>query len=434
MVKNQVSSTPNEQQQASHLGNSNNKVANDGSDEIIENPAVEVSRDVFRLDADIKTLTIRVDKRLITKNIQESLGHFRRNFDNYFEGFKSPVDQERVLSAGRNISTYGESIGHVLNRFSSLGFENRRLAQQIIQRSRSINNTLSTQKDGFLAGLKTCDASDLPSIETTPANANDESETQPEVDAFDVLAKNLMEAESKEEQKPEPPASVPQARELQLPSETLSHAVDRSADNTNAKAAAENKALQQQLAKRTRQIQALAARAKKSEDEQNERLQSVKAEYAKLAEEADQAKDTIKELREAKDSEIDDEIIQEFDAIAEEEHRQANFYRYSAFGYLAVFLSLTSYLFIGVSFAGFDWVKTTVRALIACSLLAPFAYAARESKLHRQQQNCLTRDALKLKATGKQQSLLDSAGKSYADYQLMKNAGSVDNANKQAED
>ena len=129
--------------------------ANDDLDDTVENPVIEISRDIFRLESDIRKLTIRVDKRLITKNIQDSLAHFRKNFDLYFESFKKPIDPDTIFTAGTNVATYGESVGHVLNRFSSLGFENRRLAQQIIQRSRSINSGLATKKDLFNAGLKT---------------------------------------------------------------------------------------------------------------------------------------------------------------------------------------------------------------------------------------------------------------------------------------
>ena len=401
MVENQASSALGHQSELKHSQKSDS-VANDDTDVIIDNPVVEVSRDIFRLEADIKTLSIRVDKRLMTKNIQISIGHFRKNYDAYFQAFKStPVDEKTVLSAGRHVATYGESVGHVLNRFSSLGFENRRLAQQIIQLARSINNTLATQKDLYLTGLKNYNQAEMPEIEdrapVEPVPEQGQKTEDDEVHAFDALAKNLANAESLKEidssRKQEKYTS-----DSQSTSGILEQAVEKASGSSfKASVTPENKALMEQLEKRKRQFQALATRAKKSEAEQKQKYEALQQEHANALHQIELTRKVVQDLDDSRAVEAEDAILERYEVAAEEERDSASFYRYSAFGYLAVFFSLASYLFIGISFAGFEWVKTTLRAGIALTLLVPFAYTAIEARMHRRQQHDYAKKALELK-------------------------------------
>ena len=425
MYKDNVSpSTPEQLQQRLTRPNKPSNVANDDLDEVVENPVVDISRDIFRLESDIRKLTVRVDKRLITKNIQDSIAHFRKNFDLYFESFKTPSNIDAIITAGTNVGTYGESVGHILNRFSSLGFENRRLAQQVIQKSRSINNSLATKRDRFILGLKNYKESDLPKVEKA-TYVPEASETTTEDQSFSAYAKNVAKtrASAKTKQTKESFVEPVAERKPALPKSQISKAHEN--------------ALNEQLEKSKRHMQYFVANAKKAEAAYKQRYQKIKQLHDEAVQEIDSSKLEIEKL---KSNIANNSISKSFETAAEEERNNADFYRYATFGYMGVFFVLAGYLFIDVSSAGFDWVKTAMRSLLALTLMIPCSYVARESRNHRRQQHRYTQTALELKVLAPfkanlpesrleplKEEVIQNGLKSrevrgsYSDYYLMKN-------------
>ncbi len=419
--------------------------ANDDLDDTVENPVIEISRDIFRLESDIRKLTIRVDKRLITKNIQDSLAHFRKNFDLYFESFKKPIDPDTIFTAGTNVATYGESVGHVLNRFSSLGFENRRLAQQIIQRSRSINSGLATKKDLFNAGLKTYNEADLPKVEKI-SESDTRIESKGAYKPFTaVYTENRARAEANTISTSEVEKSATPATKISDPAENKQAPVRRPA-KTNESTPANSQALSEQLQKNRRHMQYFVANAKKAEAAYNARYKRIKQLHEDAVSKITEARAEVNTLR----SQITaNSVAKNFEQCAKEERINADFYRYSAFAYMLVFLTLMGYLFIETSAAGFDWVRSALRSVIALSLMIPFGYAAKESRNHRQQQHSYMKTAIELKTLAPFKANLpesklaslredvvqnglkaETVGRSYSDYYLMKNFDLLSELNK----
>ena len=433
MFKDHISTnTPEQLQQRLTRPNKPKTGANDDMDNTVENPVVEISRDIFRLESDIRKLTIRVDKRLITKNIQDSLAHFRKNFDLYFESFKTPTNPDAIFSAGTNVATYGESVGHVLNRFSSLGFENRRLAQQIIQRSRSVNNALATKKDHFTLGLDNYNEADLPRVEkASEENSSSETSSRPKAvqKPFSAYAENLTRSRATAPSKPEASEKTDGAN--------LARALAKQSTTHSEPSVKADHALNEQLEKNRRHMQYFIANAKKAEAAYSARYKKVKQLHNEAIQKINDAQTEVEELKSRIAS---NSVAKSFEQCAEEERSNANFYRYSAFAYMGVFFILMGFLFVETSSAGFDWVRTTLRSLIAFSLMIPCGYVAQESRNHRQQQHSYMKTAIELKALAPFKANLpesklaplreevvqtglksESVGKSYTDYYLMKN-------------
>lgn len=439
MFKDRVSTnTPEQLQQRLTRPNKPISGANDDLGDTVENPVVEISRDIFRLESDIRKLTIRVDKRLITKNIQDSLAHFRKNFDLYFESFKTPTNPSAIFAAGTSVATYGESVGHVLNRFSSLGFENRRLAQQIIQRARAINNALATKKDHFTLGLENYNAADLPKVEkvseeTPKPKIAATNKAKPAPRPFSAYAENVAHS-------PRPARATTQSKPEASP-QSLESGIERAMENRATKAEpapeADTTPDDERLDKYRRHMQYFVANAKKAESAYNARYKKIKQLHEDAAR---KIRDTEAEVEDLKSRIASNSVAKSFEQCAEEERRNADFYRYSAFAYMGVFFILMGYLFIETSSAGFDWVRSTLRSLIALSLLIPCSYVAKESRNHRQQQHSYMKTAIELKALAPFKANLpesklaplreevvqtglkaENVNRSYMDYYLMKN-------------
>lgn len=372
-------------------------VANDDLDGGMENPVVEISRDIFKLDADIRRLTIRVDKRLITKSVQESLSKFKRYFELYFESFKTEDNGEAIISNGANTATYGESVGHILNRFSSLGFENRRLAQQIIQRSRSINSVLATKKSLFINGLENYDQSELPQVEakrsvaTGSTGAAASSAALKPRGPFSAEQENVRLKRAKKSAENASSRTTVQPEEAEVPSRK-----QRLAEDDTARSTQQNDAQVEELMKKNRQmVKHLMINAKKAEKAHEAKYQKIQQLHEEALNEVTQSKSKIEQLRAQAN---EHSISKDFLEYADEERKSADIYLYATLAYSGVFLLLVMYLFIETTTLGFEWVRTVVRSGLALAMLAPCGFVARESGRHRTEQHNYTRAALKHKA------------------------------------
>ncbi|RRO11751.1 hypothetical protein [Flavobacteriaceae bacterium 14752] len=72
-----------------------------------------------------------------------------------------------------------------------------------------------------------------------------------------------------------------------------------------------------------------------------------------------------------------------YQIIANEHKQSANFWRWVAIGFMAVFSGLLIWTLIDLSADGFDWTKSLIRLIAAAALSYPATYAAKESTKHR---------------------------------------------------
>lgn len=72
-----------------------------------------------------------------------------------------------------------------------------------------------------------------------------------------------------------------------------------------------------------------------------------------------------------------------YQIIANEHKENANFWRWVAISFMAVFSGLLVWTLIDLSANNFDWTKSLIRLLAAAALSYPATYAAKESSKHR---------------------------------------------------
>ncbi|MEP2669025.1 MAG: hypothetical protein ABJH04_08520 [Cyclobacteriaceae bacterium] len=72
-----------------------------------------------------------------------------------------------------------------------------------------------------------------------------------------------------------------------------------------------------------------------------------------------------------------------YQIIANEHKKSADFWRWIAIIFMAVFSGLLVWTIIDLSSSGFDWTKSLLRLIAAAALSYPATYAARESSKHR---------------------------------------------------
>ncbi|MBL3658292.1 hypothetical protein [Fulvivirga sediminis] len=85
-----------------------------------------------------------------------------------------------------------------------------------------------------------------------------------------------------------------------------------------------------------------------------------------------------------------------YQIIANEHKDSANFWRWVAIFFMAVFSGLLVWTIIDLSSSGFDWTKSLIRLIAAAALSYPATYAAKESSKHRKLETINRRSELEL--------------------------------------
>lgn len=106
--------------------------------------------------------------------------------------------------------------------------------------------------------------------------------------------------------------------------------------------------------------------------------------------------------------------------IANEHKRTANFWRYAAIGFMTILSGLLIYAIWDVSSANYDWVKSLIRVIAAAALSYPATYAARESSKHRKLENLNRKLELELAALTPFIEMLDELKKKEIKAELVK--------------
>lgn len=106
--------------------------------------------------------------------------------------------------------------------------------------------------------------------------------------------------------------------------------------------------------------------------------------------------------------------------IANDHKKTANFWRYTAIGFMAVLSGLLIYAIWDVSSANYDWVKSVIRVIAAAALSYPATYAARESSKHRKLETINRKLELELAALTPFIEMLDEAKKKEIKAELVK--------------
>lgn len=97
--------------------------------------------------------------------------------------------------------------------------------------------------------------------------------------------------------------------------------------------------------------------------------------------------------------------------IANEHKRTANFWRWVAIGFMAVFSGLLIWTLVDLSADGYDWTKSLLRLLAAAALSYPATYAAKESSKHRKLENINRTAELELSSVDAFIEMLDNTKK-----------------------
>jgi len=331
----------------------------------LSNTVVTNSRELFRLQSDIRNLLTRADKRVIGNTLRQSLDEFQTNFQQYFEGFKRPNDPEAIIRSGLDATIHSEAIGHVFNRFNSLNYENRRIAQLIIKRSRSIHARLTDEKEQFIEGLANYRVEDIPKLERDMR--------------LSELADSNVEMNSGEGLKFDKPLIDPSNSK---PDNELKE--KESAIKAGQAAKEKQSQLAKELKESRKRIQDLEEKSRKTAESYKNNLIKLSAKNDRAVKQLEVVQKEVL-LHESKAEKYDKALS--FEDVADQERKQANFYRYVALSYLGIFSAVILYLIIETVRVEFSNPKTVLLTVLSIALLSPIAFIIRESVNHRRQQH-----------------------------------------------
>ena len=300
--------------------------------------------------------------------MRKSVSQFQESAQLYFEGFKTKNNAETIIRSGIDAAVQGEAIGHAFNRFNSLGFEARRLAQQIIKHSRSINTRLETKRDEFIRGLSNYQLEDLPKLERDMK--------------LSELAESRAKASNSSTLEEEPPTTttVKEPKNKQASAKLSGSEQDSRTDKSQHQLKAKFKEELDQSKKRFEKLEAKTQQLTASYNSKLARLSSTHEETVTKLEKA------RKEIRLLEGREKQYSSSQSLQQTAEQEGKRADFYRYLSLGYLGIFFVVAIYLIAATTLSDYDSTKTLIRTILAVALLSPLIFVVRESFNHRKQQ------------------------------------------------